>query len=52
VVNILGSVLQAQSKQIARKGLQKDRLRTIEVKMTAGKHSNLTHSHGHFPPGG
>ena len=51
VVDILGSVLQAQSKQIAGEGLQKDRLRTVEVKMAAGKHSNLTCPHGHFPPG-
>jgi hypothetical protein len=43
----LSSVLQAQSKQIAREGSQKDWLRTVEVKMAAGKHSNLTGAHGH-----
>jgi hypothetical protein len=36
VVNILESILLAQSQQIDREGLQKDRLRTVEVKMTAG----------------
>jgi PHP family Zn ribbon phosphoesterase len=50
-VKILDSILRARSKQIAREGLQKNRLRTAEVKMTAGKHSNLTGPHGHFPPG-
>jgi hypothetical protein len=42
VREILGSVLRAQSKQIAREGLQKYRLRTVEEKMAAGKHSNPT----------
>src|SRR5215510_8680452 len=49
IVEILGSILQPQSKQIAREGLQKDR--TVDKKMAAGKHSSLTASHGHLAPG-
>jgi hypothetical protein len=51
VVEILGSILRAQSQQIASEGWQKGRTRTVEVKMTAGKHSDLTGSHGHLAPG-
>src|SRR5882672_3010691 len=50
VADIHSSVLQAQSKQIAHEGLQKDRPRAVEVKMIAGNHSNLTGSHSHFAP--
>jgi hypothetical protein len=34
VAEILGSILQAQSKQIACEGLQKGRLQTIEINMS------------------
>jgi hypothetical protein len=42
--------LQAQSQQIDREGLQKDRPRTVEVKMIARKHSNLTEFYGNLTP--
>jgi hypothetical protein len=42
--------LYAQSQQIAREGLQKNRLRTVEVKITAWKHSDLTGPYAARPP--
>jgi hypothetical protein len=44
-------MLQAQSKHIARKGLQKDRPQTVKVTMAVWKHSNLLGSHDHIAPG-
>jgi hypothetical protein len=51
VVKIVSLSLRAQLKQIAHEGLQKNRPRTVDVKVTAGKHSYLTGSHGHLAPG-